>query len=200
MKMKCTAILCLRHINVRKPLWRHRLGERKGIMNSWNETGKVWGHKFNAWRLPKILFKAHKGESTQYQETLIYCNLFGWEQRRTGNWTASFLVSGPVWVCNLCRTSSQFTAGLQNNLSSNAGQSISPFHAILCTKEKKKKSGGSHTSEGEIRKMLSTSVRSPIQTINQRFIFPFIAGAANSFRRREHYHILTSVSSSFLQI
>lgn len=142
MKMKCTAILCLRHINVRKPLWRHRLGERKGIMNSWNETGKVWGQKFNAWRLPKILFKAHKGESTQYQETLIYCNLFGWEQRRTGNWTASFLVSGPVWVCNLCRTSSQFTAGLQNNLSSNAGQSISPFHAILCTKEKKKKVGG----------------------------------------------------------
>lgn len=67
-------------------------------------------------------------------------------------------------------------------------------------KREEKKSGGSHTSEGEIRKMLSTSVRSPIQTINQRFIFPFIAGAANSFRRREHYHILTSVSSSFLQI
>ena len=102
-------------------------------------SGWVCGRKFNPWRLPKILFIAQIGESTQYQETLIYCNLFGWERRRTGDWTASFLVSGPVWVCNLCRASSQFTAGLQNNLSSNAGQSISPFHAILCTKEKKKK-------------------------------------------------------------
>lgn len=103
---------------------------------------------------------------------------------------------GLCWLCNLCRTWFWFTAGPHNNLSSNMGQSIWPFHAILCT-QRGQKSGGGNTSEEEIRKMLSTSVHRLIQTINQRFISHFIMRTVNSFRRWEHYYIFTSVSSSF---
>lgn len=61
-----------------------------------------------------------------------------------------FQTSTGVWseYVTYSRRHPCFTAGLQNNLSSNTGQSASPFHAVLYTRAKRNAGVGMEGVEG----------------------------------------------------